>query len=162
MKSGHRACYMSRAFALQHAFIPKDAAPGFYGFSGITNLGNWPIKVTELKRCSTTQELIWMYVQVGKKTVEQQVMLVENSYFPIILGRQVPRPPPSTPPLTHHSPQIIHGTTRSQDRSPGSDLRRVHGHGRGRPHRSRRRQGRSGRGHLHQLGSHIRRRTCVG
>ncbi|KAI5478493.1 hypothetical protein MNV49_005021 [Pseudohyphozyma bogoriensis] len=68
MKSGHRACYMSRAFAQQHNFIPKDAAPGFYGFSGITNLGTWPIKV-------------------GKKTVEQQVMLVENSYFPIILGR---------------------------------------------------------------------------
>ncbi|SCV67663.1 BQ2448_5274 [Microbotryum intermedium] len=68
MKAGHRACYMSRAFAQQHAFIPKDAAPGFYGFSGITNLGSWPIKV-------------------GKKTVEQQVMLVENSYFPVILGR---------------------------------------------------------------------------
>ncbi|ORY37832.1 hypothetical protein BCR35DRAFT_285693 [Leucosporidium creatinivorum] len=68
MKAGHRACYMSRAFAQQHNFIPKDAAPGFYGFSGITNLGTWPIKV-------------------GKKTVEQQVMLVENSYFPIILGR---------------------------------------------------------------------------
>lgn len=28
-------------------------------------------------------------IQVGKKTVEQQVMLVENSYFPIILGRFV-------------------------------------------------------------------------
>ncbi|GAA5998653.1 uncharacterized protein JCM10292_007132 [Rhodotorula paludigena] len=68
MKSGHRACYMSRAFAQQHNFIPKDAAPGFYGFSGITNLGTWPIKV-------------------GSKTVEQQVMLVENSYFPVILGR---------------------------------------------------------------------------
>lgn len=46
MKSGHRACYMSRAFAQQHGFIPKDAAPGFYGFSGITNLGTWPIKVS--------------------------------------------------------------------------------------------------------------------
>ncbi|KAK4058519.1 hypothetical protein OIO90_000681 [Microbotryomycetes sp. JL221] len=68
MKAGHRACYMSRAFAQQHNFIPKDAAPGFYGFSGITNLGTWPIKI-------------------GKKTVEQQVMLVENSYFPIVLGR---------------------------------------------------------------------------
>ena len=37
MKHGHRQCYMSRAFAQQHNFIPKDAAPGFYGFSGITN-----------------------------------------------------------------------------------------------------------------------------
>ncbi|BGP23102.1 hypothetical protein Rt10032_c23g6639 [Rhodotorula toruloides] len=68
MKSGHRHCYMSRTFALSHSFIPADAAPGFYGFGGITDLGVWPIKV-------------------GSKTVEQRVMLVENSYFPVILGR---------------------------------------------------------------------------
>jgi hypothetical protein len=37
---------MSRAFAQQNNFIPKDASPGYYGFSGITNLGNWPIKVS--------------------------------------------------------------------------------------------------------------------
>lgn len=72
MKNGHRACYMSREFAQAHNFIPKDAAPGFYGFSGvravfypffpqlmlvtkITNLGTWPIKV-------------------GEKTVDQPVM----------------------------------------------------------------------------------------
>ena len=48
MKSGHRACYMSRAFAQQNNFIPKDAAPGFYGFSGITNLGTWPITVRRI------------------------------------------------------------------------------------------------------------------
>lgn len=71
MKPGHRACYMSRSFALAHNFIPRDAAPGFYGFSGITNLGSWPIRI-------------------GEKTVEQQVMLVENSYFPVVLGRCVP------------------------------------------------------------------------
>jgi len=68
MKPGHRACYMSRAFAQEHGFIPKDASLGFYGFSGITNLGTWPITV-------------------GRKTVNQQVFLVESSYFPIILGR---------------------------------------------------------------------------
>ncbi|GAA96536.1 uncharacterized protein L969DRAFT_88157 [Mixia osmundae IAM 14324] len=68
MKTGHRNCYMSREFAQQHGFIPKDAAPGFYGFSGITNLGSWPVKV-------------------GTKVIQQQVMLIENSYFPIVLGR---------------------------------------------------------------------------
>lgn len=52
MKSGHRACYMSRAFAQQHAFIPSDAAPGFYGFSGITDLGSWPIKVRARAHCA--------------------------------------------------------------------------------------------------------------
>ena len=68
LKPGHRGVYMSRAFAQSHGFIPNDAAPGFYGFSGITNLGSWPIKV-------------------GEKTVSLQVQLVESAYFPIILGR---------------------------------------------------------------------------
>lgn len=31
--------------------------------------------------------MVLIRVQVGKKTVEQAVMLVENSYFPVILGR---------------------------------------------------------------------------
>jgi hypothetical protein len=48
--------------------VYTDAAPGFYGFAGITNLGAWPIKV-------------------GLKTVQLQVQLIEDSYFPIILGR---------------------------------------------------------------------------
>jgi len=89
---------MSRAFAQQHGFIPKDAAPGFYGFSGITNLGTWPIKVSpHLARPRLRTRTPWRALkvvrlavyQVGRKTVEQQVMLVENSYFPIILGRYV-------------------------------------------------------------------------
>jgi len=37
--------------------------------------------------------------QVGSKTVEQQVMLVESSYFPVILGRYVSSSLTITPPL---------------------------------------------------------------
>ncbi|KAH8924357.1 hypothetical protein BT69DRAFT_1280685 [Atractiella rhizophila] len=68
IKPGHRHVYMSRAFAQDHDFIPHDAAPGFYGFSGITNLGSWPIRI-------------------GEKSISLQVQLVESAYFPIILGR---------------------------------------------------------------------------
>ncbi|KAL9933737.1 hypothetical protein V8E36_007395 [Tilletia maclaganii] len=68
LKSGYRHVYVSRTFALTHGFIPKDTTPGTYGFNGITNLGKWPI-------------------QIGSKAVSLTVMLAEDSYFPVILGR---------------------------------------------------------------------------
>jgi len=68
LKSGYRHVYVSRSFALDHGFIPVDTTPGTYGYNGITNLGKWP-------------------VQVGSKAVPCTVMLAEDSYFPVILGR---------------------------------------------------------------------------
>lgn len=68
LKEGYRHVYVSRSFALVHGFIPKDTAPGTYGYNGITNLGKWP-------------------VQVGSRAVPCTVMLCEDSYFPVILGR---------------------------------------------------------------------------
>ncbi|WFC98239.1 hypothetical protein MYAM1_000964 [Malassezia yamatoensis] len=68
LKSGYRHVYVSRSFALDHGFIPADTTPGTYGYNGITNLGKWP-------------------VQVGSKAVPCTVMLAEDSYFPVILGR---------------------------------------------------------------------------
>ena len=35
LKNGYRHVYMSRKFALKHGFIPTDAAPGHYGYSGL-------------------------------------------------------------------------------------------------------------------------------
>lgn len=35
LKNGYRHVYMSRKFALKHGFIPLDAAPGHYGYSGL-------------------------------------------------------------------------------------------------------------------------------
>lgn len=68
LKNGYRHVYVSRSFALDHGFIPADTQPGTYGYNGITNLGKWP-------------------VQVGSKAVPLTVMLAEDSYFPVILGR---------------------------------------------------------------------------
>lgn len=68
LKEGYRHVYVSRSFALAHGFIPKDTAPGTYGYNGITNLGKWP-------------------VQVGSRAVPCTVMLCEDSYFPVVLGR---------------------------------------------------------------------------
>ncbi|KAJ8078971.1 hypothetical protein PM082_013255 [Marasmius tenuissimus] len=46
LKSGYRHVYISRKFALEHGFIPADAAPGHYGYGGLVNLGTWPVTLT--------------------------------------------------------------------------------------------------------------------
>ncbi|KAF9014078.1 hypothetical protein BDQ17DRAFT_1386620 [Cyathus striatus] len=43
LKSGYRYVYISRKFAMEHGFIPEDATPGHYGYSGLVNIGSWPI-----------------------------------------------------------------------------------------------------------------------
>jgi hypothetical protein len=35
LKTGYRHVYISRKFAVRHGFIPQDAAPGQYGYSGL-------------------------------------------------------------------------------------------------------------------------------
>jgi hypothetical protein len=35
LKTGYRYVYVSRKFAMRHSFIPQDAAPGHYGYSGL-------------------------------------------------------------------------------------------------------------------------------
>jgi hypothetical protein len=43
LKPSYRHVYMSRKFAIKHSFIPSDAAPGNYGYSGLITIGKWPI-----------------------------------------------------------------------------------------------------------------------
>jgi len=108
-------------------------------------------------------------------------MLVENSYFPVILGRCVPSlfaispaslelaadepylhisparssstssPSPRRARPRHAHPQLIHGATRRAHRPARPDERRLHGHERGHPDRPRRRQGQERRRRAHQL-----------
>ncbi|EJF66107.1 hypothetical protein BD309DRAFT_910616 [Dichomitus squalens] len=68
LKSGYRYVYISRKFAIKHEFIPRDAAPGHYGYSGLVNLGKWPITV-------------------GRTRSTHSVYLSEETHFDVILGR---------------------------------------------------------------------------
>ncbi|TBU35691.1 hypothetical protein BD311DRAFT_680177 [Dichomitus squalens] len=68
LKSGYRYVYISRKFAIKHEFIPRDAAPGHYGYNGLVNLGKWPITV-------------------GRTRSTHSVYLSEETHFDVILGR---------------------------------------------------------------------------
>jgi hypothetical protein len=68
LKTGYRYVYMSRKFAMRHGFIPQDAAPGHYGYSGLVNIGKLPITV-------------------GKTKTTHAVYLSEESHFDVVLGR---------------------------------------------------------------------------
>jgi hypothetical protein len=68
LKTGYRYVYMSRKFAMRHGFIPQDAAPGNYGYSGLVNIGKLPITV-------------------GKTKTTHAVYLSEESHFDVVLGR---------------------------------------------------------------------------
>jgi len=39
LKSGYRHVYISRNFAKHHGFIPDDATPGMYGYTGLISIG---------------------------------------------------------------------------------------------------------------------------
>ncbi|EMD38462.1 hypothetical protein CERSUDRAFT_113629 [Gelatoporia subvermispora B] len=68
LRTGYRHVYISRKFAIQHGFIPTDAAPGHYGYGGLVNIGNWPITV-------------------GRTKTSHTVYLAEESHFDVVLGR---------------------------------------------------------------------------
>ncbi|KDQ60923.1 hypothetical protein JAAARDRAFT_55657 [Jaapia argillacea MUCL 33604] len=68
LKNGYRHVYISRKFALKHGFIPRDAAPGYYGYGGLINIGKWPITV-------------------GRTKTSHAVYLSEESHFDVVLGR---------------------------------------------------------------------------
>ncbi|TFK54746.1 hypothetical protein OE88DRAFT_1710557 [Heliocybe sulcata] len=68
LKNGYRHVYISRKFALKHGFIPRDAAPGHYGYSGLVNIGKWP-------------------VTLGRTKTTHSVYLSEESHFDVVLGR---------------------------------------------------------------------------
>lgn len=60
LKSSHRHVYISRKFAMRHGFIPNDTTPGNYGYSGLVNIGTWPItlKNSTVAPTSTTSIVV--------------------------------------------------------------------------------------------------------
>lgn len=95
LKNGYRHVYISRKFALRHGFIPGDAAPGHYGYSGLVNLGKWPITLkTATDLADNTTNGVSNAAQSlnrlppGKsKTVSVPVFLSEEPHFDVVLGR---------------------------------------------------------------------------
>ncbi|KAG0705077.1 hypothetical protein DFH29DRAFT_908713 [Suillus ampliporus] len=93
LKNGYRHVYISRKFALKHGFIPGDAAPGHYGYSGLINLGKWPITLkTAADFTDTTQTNNAAHssnrLRPSKsKTVSVPVFLSEEPHFDVVLGR---------------------------------------------------------------------------
>jgi len=68
LKQGYRHVYISRAFAKRNGFIPDDATPGYYGYTGLISIGEWP-------------------VTLGRTTTTHTVYLSEESHFDVVLGR---------------------------------------------------------------------------
>lgn len=104
LKSGYRHVYISRKFALEHGFIPADAAPGHYGYGGLVNIGSWPITLTPSttpsthpdappppppKPHSTTSKVKGKKQanEGGLKPTLMSVYLSEEPHFDVVLGR---------------------------------------------------------------------------
>lgn len=100
LRKGYRHVYMSRKFALKHEFIPADAAPGYYGYGGLVNLGKWPITLivadpspshgagsagpSTASRLGPTAE---GPPRLQSKAVSVPVYLSEEPHFDVVLGR---------------------------------------------------------------------------
>jgi hypothetical protein len=96
LKNGYRHVYISRKFALRHGFIPEDAAPGHYGYSGLVNLGKWPITLktaadftdgTQTNGVSNASPSLNHLRPSKSKTVSVPVFLSEEPHFDVVLGR---------------------------------------------------------------------------
>lgn len=96
LKNGYRHVYISRKFALRHGFIPEDAAPGHYGYSGLVNLGKWPITLktaadftdgTQTNGVSDAAPSSNHLRPSKSKTVSIPVFLSEEPHFDVVLGR---------------------------------------------------------------------------
>ncbi|KAF9265550.1 hypothetical protein L218DRAFT_898364 [Marasmius fiardii PR-910] len=101
LKSGYRHVYISRKFALQHGFIPEDAAPGHYGYGGLVNLGTWPITLMpslshpNAPRPSSNPDRPTNNIATYKKSKDSRgpkptlmtVYLSEEPHFDVVLGR---------------------------------------------------------------------------
>ncbi|KAJ3725756.1 hypothetical protein C8R42DRAFT_659059 [Lentinula raphanica] len=99
LKAGYRHVYISRKFAQEHGFIPDDAAPGHYGYSGLVNIGTWPITLTPSTVPSSLPDAPPAHASISSKTKRAKdggkgpkptmmtVYLSEEPHFDVVLGR---------------------------------------------------------------------------
>jgi len=79
LKNGYRYVYMSRKFAVKYGFVPKDASLGYYGYSGLTNIGSWPIRLYVLNDQGERE--------LSPASTSHTVYLSEELHFDVVLGR---------------------------------------------------------------------------
>jgi hypothetical protein len=85
--------------SLSLSLLP-DASPGYYGYTGLVNLGSWAIKV-------------------GSKTQSHTVMLSEEIHFDVILGRTwMEKMGVKTDPLDQTSVRLIGGAGKEDEVIP--------------------------------------------
>lgn len=105
LKSGYRHVYIRRDFAIQHGFIAPDAAPGHGGYTGLVNIGNWPITLTSTSPSSHPNAKThssssrngtikkkkggptWNEELHGPSPIFMNVFLSEEPHFDVVLGR---------------------------------------------------------------------------
>ncbi|KAG6856456.1 hypothetical protein H0H87_004316 [Tephrocybe sp. NHM501043] len=89
LKAGYRHVYISRKFAIKHGFIPKDAAPGHYGYGGLVNIGTWPITLTPSSSFNSHPEATpeASAPSITLKPTNIGVFLAEEPHFDVVLGR---------------------------------------------------------------------------
>ncbi|GLB34693.1 hypothetical protein LshimejAT787_0202580 [Lyophyllum shimeji] len=90
LRAGYRHVYISRKFAIKHGFIPKDAAPGHYGYGGLVNIGTWPITLTPSSTFNAHPGEPPESQAAKRKPREPtliSVFLAEEPHFDVVLGR---------------------------------------------------------------------------
>lgn len=86
LRAGYRHVYISRKFAIKHGFIPKDAAPGHYGYGGLVNIGTWPITLKSSSSMSSHPDAPAQSHTAPQPTLVG-VFLAEEPHFDVVLGR---------------------------------------------------------------------------
>lgn len=90
LKNGYRHVYISRAFAKRNGFIPDDATPGNYGYTGLISIGTFSLTFLKYPKPNAglhTHPLGEWPVTLGSTTTTHQVYLSEESHFDVVLGR---------------------------------------------------------------------------
>ncbi|KAG6916608.1 hypothetical protein DXG01_006165 [Tephrocybe rancida] len=89
LRVGYRHVYISRKFAIKHGFIPKDAAPGHYGYGGLVNIGTWPITLTPSSSFNAHPDAPAQShaTRPAPEPTKIEVFLAEEPHFDVVLGR---------------------------------------------------------------------------
>ncbi|KAG6820639.1 hypothetical protein H0H93_013838 [Arthromyces matolae] len=117
LRAGHRHVYISRKFAIKHGFIPKDAAPGHYGYGGLVNIGTWPVTLTPSSTFNAQPDAP---VQPNgavpaPKEISIGVFLSEEPHFD---GQNDIDPPPYVSVVTRNNDTIFYSDTDTIEVAP--------------------------------------------